>query len=459
MAVLVGSALSAPSAFGLWAAAVTNPGDKVASGDLVTAARTGATTSCDLGAAPYSPISSANTATCAGTLLPSGVLTVTGSMSQSTSVSDGGSLPAAGSRLTTTTCGAVSLADTAVPADPMLVRGTTLSYAQPGPLTASTGLGLSGGSSGTGYASDVAGATYAPTTALSEAIWFKTVPGTTTGGTLLGFSSTATTTPTSWDKMLWVDNAGRVVFGVYPGTTVEVTSSVAVNDGAWHLAVGTVSNAGMSLSVDGGPASTNTGTTTTQAYTGYWHVGWDNEGVGWPDPPATPYFAGMLADAAIFPALTSAQVTALARAGTQATWASLLVADGATYGWALGDPGTTAYTGPIPAVTANPCGFVDVTVGVAGTTTTCAAPPSAAPCPTPSGSLTLATLPPSVTLAASPTPSRPITLTFTLARNATAAATSTPGATGLHLTEAMAVVAATSSFSATLLWPAQDVIL
>ncbi len=334
--------------------------------------------------------------------------------------------------------------------------------AQAGPLSGGSGLGLSGGSSGTAYAAGVVGNAYATTTAFSEAVWFKTTS--TTGGTLMGLTNTpATNSPSAWDRMMWVDDTGKIVFGVYPGKTVEVTSTGTYNNGAWHLAVGTLGAGGMTLSVDGTKVRMNPMTTTAQAYTGYWHVGWDNEARGgWTDPPTTPYFAGTLADAAIFPtALTAAQITTLYQGGTgaQSTWNADLTTDGATRAWSLGDDGSTAYTGAVPDVTPNPCAFVDVTVGAAGAATTCAAPSGASACGPPTGSLTLANLGASTAPAGGPTPAQPLTVTLTVARDTTHTVASSPYATGLHLTVPMAIVATDNAFTATLNWPAENLIL
>ena len=201
----------------------------------------------------------------------------------------------------------------------------------------------------------------------------------------MGFTNTpAANSPSTWDRMLWLDATGHVVFAVYPGSTVELTSPAATYlDGKWHLAAGTLSATGMVLFVDGATVASTTATTTAQAYSGYWHVGWDNENSGWSNPPTTPYFAGSLADAGVFPALTAAQITALYTASSQSTWNALTGADNATGSWPLGDTGTTPYTGAVPSVTPNGCAFIDVTIGAAGASTNCAAPASSGSCAAP----------------------------------------------------------------------------
>lgn len=223
----------------------------------------------------------------------------------------------------------------------------------------------------------------------------------------MGFATTPTTlSPTSWDRMLWVDATGHLVFGVTSGSSVEVVSPAATYaNNVWHLAAGTVSSAGMVLTVDGVVVASNTSVKTVASYTGYWHADWDNENTSWSDPPINRYFTGLLADTAIFPPLSTAQIAALYAAGSETTWATLLTSDGTTNSWTLGDNGSTAFTGTIPNVTPNACAFVDVTIGTAAGTTRCAAPSSAAACTAPTASLTLSSLAASVTLASLPTPS------------------------------------------------------
>jgi hypothetical protein len=443
-------------------ASVRNTGDTVQTGDLVTAAASGGTTECDLSTSAYSPISTTNGASCSGTLLGSGTLPSTGTSSVATVVSDKGSLAGTAGGLTAGACGPVELANAAGSnADPLLVRGSPVNFAQSGPsrLSGSGGLGLSGTS---GYAADVAGTT-PPTTGFTEAIWFRT----TTSGTLLGFAST----PSSYnpsaqasDRMLWVDGAGHVVFGIYPTiTTDEVTTTGVYNDGNWHLAVASVNLVGgMSLSVDAGTAATNVLALLDESYAGYWHVGWDYYSSAWSDPPSHPYFSGTLADAAVFPsALSTAQVTALYATTSQSDWASLVATDGASDSWPLSDTGTTAYTGAVPDVTPSSCAFVDATVAVTTTAgTTCAAPPGASGCPAPSSAVTLATLAGRTTsFALSPTPSVSLTVTVIIARDGTDTVTAYPYATGLHLTGNLALVTDAGAFTATLTWPGENVIL
>jgi hypothetical protein len=447
--------LSLSGAQGGFSAAVANPGDLAQTGSLLTAAATGGTAECDLATPANNPIQAANTIPCTGSLLMSGTLPGSATASAATIITDKGSRAATTAGVTAGACGPAQLANRANTADPMLVRGSTLSYAQPGPLTGGTGLGLSGTSA---YAADVTSAPGPTTTSFTELVWFKAAAA----GTLLGFTDTPiSANANSWDKMLWVDNAGRVVFAVYPGATVELATASTYLDGKWHLAAGVLNTStGMSLYVDAAAALTNT-TRSAQSYNGYWHIGWDNENTGWTDPPSNPYFGGTLADAAIFPtALTSVQISTLFRAPSQAAWNTDISSDGAAAAWTLGDDGTTAYTGTVPGVTPNPCSFADVTVAAATASNTCAAPPSGSACPAPSSAVTLASLANKTTpFAVDPTPTQVLTVTTAAARDTTNTTGRYPDASGLHLTAPMSIIVTAGTFTATLTWPSENIIL
>ncbi|ROQ39543.1 concanavalin A-like lectin/glucanase superfamily protein [Frondihabitans sp. PhB188] len=140
----------------------------------------------------------------------------------------------------------------------------------------------------------------------SEEIWFKT---TTAGGKLIGFGSSQTGASGSYDRHLYVDTTGKLVFGTYNGATKTITSTAAVNDGAWHQAVGTFSTAaGMSLYLDGTLVASNSTYTVAQNFTGYWRIGYDSLS-GWPNAAANGFFTGSLRFASVYTAvLTPAQV-------------------------------------------------------------------------------------------------------------------------------------------------------
>ncbi|MEJ2869472.1 LamG-like jellyroll fold domain-containing protein [Actinomycetospora sp. OC33-EN08] len=151
----------------------------------------------------------------------------------------------------------------------------------------------------------------------SIAVWFRTT--TTTGGRLLGFSPARTGASLGTDRHLYMTDAGRVVFGVQPvlNTMMTVTSTRSYNDGAWHLAVATLSSAGMTLSLDGAQVVANPGATSGSLQLGgYWRAGWDTL-AGWPSRPTTDFWTGTLYDAAVYTeALPATRIAAMYAAGT-----------------------------------------------------------------------------------------------------------------------------------------------
>jgi hypothetical protein len=103
-------------------------------------------------------------------------------------------------------------------------------------------------------------------------------------------------------------NSGQLVFGVYPGQVVTVTSPNAYKDNVWHHVVATLGSGGMALYVDGALVASSTAATTAQGYAGYWRIGGDNLN-GWPNKPTNAAFKGSVDEVAVYPtALTAAQV-------------------------------------------------------------------------------------------------------------------------------------------------------
>lgn len=144
-------------------------------------------------------------------------------------------------------------------------------------------------------------------------IWFRT---TVAGGKLIGFGGTKTGGSSQYDRHLYINSKGQVVFGIYSGTAHTVTSTAGYTDGAWHSAAATLSSAGMVLYVDGAQVAADPASTTPENFTGYWRVGYDTIGGAWPSAPTSGYFKGRLRYAAVYTsALTAAQIKAHDAAG------------------------------------------------------------------------------------------------------------------------------------------------
>ncbi|GHD45404.1 hypothetical protein GCM10008097_14640 [Mycetocola manganoxydans] len=149
----------------------------------------------------------------------------------------------------------------------------------------------------------------APTTYTIET-WFKTT--TTTGGKIVGYGNGRPRTDTgatrnsgSYDRHIYMDNSGRLTFGVYTGSPVTLRTAASYNNGAWHHVVATQGTNGMRLYVDGALLGQNT-TTAAQPYWGVWRVGGDNLS-GWPDRPSSDFFGGQIDETAIYGSALSAQ--------------------------------------------------------------------------------------------------------------------------------------------------------
>ncbi len=259
--------------------------------------------------------------------------------------------------------------------------------------------------------------------------WFNTQPG-SGGGTIIGFAnSQANGGQATWDRNIWVDSTGHVVFGIYPGSTQEIASPGTYDNGAWHFAVATLSaSTGMKLYVDGSLVATNPTVTTAQVYTGYWHIGWGNETIGWPDPPSQAYFAGSLSNVMVFPTvLSQAAISALNGASSQTQFQSTVLADAPTSYW--------------PLTSTDICALVNITIQNNTGGTSCLLPSGSGACPAPASTTTLASLENAQFVLPNVVPGTPLSLTVTLQDSTTAIA-------GLNLSIPLAISSTAGAFTA-----------
>lgn len=180
--------------------------------------------------------------------------------------------------------------------DLQLQAGVTRGAA--GPISGVTASTFSGDA--TGFAvtpSTITG----PDTFTAEA-WINTT--TTSGGKIIGFGNSNTGTSGSYDRHVYMDNNGRIWFGVYPGSVQTVNSSASFNDGQWHQIVASLGANGMRLYVDGKVVGSRSDVTSGQQYAGYWRVGGDNLG-GWSNQPSSNFFAGSIGQVSLYPTVLS----------------------------------------------------------------------------------------------------------------------------------------------------------
>jgi trimeric autotransporter adhesin len=185
-----------------------------------------------------------------------------------------------------------------------MTEGSTVTNGAPGAISGDSDTAATFDGSSNGVAGENT-AEAGPNT-FSVGAWFSTT--TNAGGKIVGFGNSQLGTSGSYDRHLYMDNAGHIIFGVYNNAIYTITSPKTYNDGQYHEAVGTLSGSGMTLFIDGMKVGTNSGTTQGQAYSGYWRVGGDNLNA-WPNRPASDDFAGTIDEVAVYPtALSPAQI-------------------------------------------------------------------------------------------------------------------------------------------------------
>ncbi len=281
--------------------------------------------------------------------------------------------------------------------------------------------------------------TFANPAQFSVSGWFKT----STTGSIMGATNVQTdSTPTAWDRLLFIDAAGDLVFGTNSALD-EAISPSAEDNGAWHFVVASYGPAGEELFVDGALVATNSAGTSGQNYTYYWHLGYAYT-ASWPNSPGNYNLNGSLAQVALYSTqLTASQVATLYGATSPADEEGRVLALSPVSYWPLQD--TTAS----PA-----CPLIYVTLQTTvGSTTTCIAPAAAGACATPTSAVLANTI--ATRSMTGPASGAPVTFTVTMKVGSTPAA----GVAGLHVLLPLIFYEANSTFSAQLSYPSGVVIL
>ena len=107
--------------------------------------------------------------------------------------------------------------------------------------------------------------------------WFNLPTGYTNESPLICMMETQSGQNYKIDKLLQVGPIGGATtnnlnFYLFPGYQVYLPTPKNVADGHWHQAVATLSPMGMMLYLDGNLVATNSNTTASQGFTGYWRI-------------------------------------------------------------------------------------------------------------------------------------------------------------------------------------------
>ncbi|MTD12757.1 PKD domain-containing protein [Nakamurella sp. YIM 132087] len=260
-----------------------------------------------------------------------------------------------------------ALRDRAGYQDGIIASGVTKGAA--GAITGDTALSFNGSSNGKVY---MAGSTLAPDVFTISA-WFKT--STTKGGRIIGFSDLQYDNGGHRDRQIYMNNTGKLSFGVYGTSASSVTSANSYNDNVWHQAVASLGPNGMTLYVDGVQVGKRTDVTGGEKYIGFWRVGGDSTS-GWSNAGTNANIQAVIDEVSVYPkVLTLSQINAQWTASGRTS--TVLAAPTDTYGaevydqeptlyWRLGE-NAAATTAADSGTSSTPGGYQGtVTKGVAG---------------------------------------------------------------------------------------------
>lgn len=180
-------------------------------------------------------------------------------------------------------------------------------YLNPGTVGPSVGFGQPGSAGINGTAANFNGGAVVSSKAIdnptvyTQVAWFKTTTG--SGGKIIGFGDNSNPAATSgnYDRHVYLQDDGRLVFGTWNNGATTLTSSEPLNDGQWHMVAASQGPEGMRLYIDAALAGENS-TSTAQPYTGHWRIGGDNT---WGS--SSPWFNGSIDDVAVWSRTLPAQ--------------------------------------------------------------------------------------------------------------------------------------------------------
>jgi PKD repeat protein len=163
---------------------------------------------------------------------------------------------------------------------------------------------LNGTGTGNAYGQDTRSA---PNTFTVET-WVRT--NTTRGGSIIAFGNPLNGASGRYDRVVYMDNSGRIWFGVNNGANRTVNSALSYNNNQWHLITASLGSSGMRLYVDGNQVASRTDVTSGTSFLGDWQVGTATL-AGRTSAPTSNSLLGSVDEVAIYPtALTATRVAA-----------------------------------------------------------------------------------------------------------------------------------------------------
>ncbi|MCU1432903.1 MAG: hypothetical protein JWP95_2008 [Actinotalea sp.] len=202
---------------------------------------------------------------------------------------------------------------------------------------------------------------------VSVEAWVRTT--TTQGGKIVGFSGSQSGTSGIADRHLYMDNLGRLHFGIQSATLQTINSTLPYNNGQWHHVVGTYGSNTMRLYVDGALVSQRSDILNTRAYWGYWRIGGDRLS-GWPSRPTSDYINATLDEVAVYNTVlpaTSVSAHWAARTGTAVNQAPVASFTASSSGLTASFDGRGS-SDPDGTVVSHAWSFGDTTSGSGSTT-------------------------------------------------------------------------------------------
>ncbi|MCD4791677.1 MAG: C10 family peptidase, partial [Bacteroidales bacterium] len=129
-------------------------------------------------------------------------------------------------------------------------------------------------------------------------LWIQT--NTSQGGMIFGLGDSQWGASVNSDRMIYMDDSGKLYFGVTDGIAKTVSTTECYNDNNWHLVTASLSGSGMKLYIDGELKAENPSVTSGADYVGWWKLAYDQIDATYPNVPTNLYYQGVIDDVRIY---------------------------------------------------------------------------------------------------------------------------------------------------------------